>query len=136
MGQLGPSTNPWAPVARWGPLAAPKAFAIFERIQWHALAGLSARTRTLHHEKFKNFGMLHLLIRRIDRLQKSCLPSILIWHRGTTMIDKYKQYIRYGEECVEIAKQTRDRAQQVMLMHIAETWLRLAETEEENRVLH
>jgi hypothetical protein len=51
------------------------------------------------------------------------------------MIDKCKQYIRYGEECVEIAKQTRDRAQQVLLMHIAETWLRLAESEEK-RVLH
>jgi hypothetical protein len=51
------------------------------------------------------------------------------------MTDKYEQYIRYGEECVEIAKRTRDRAQQLMLMHIAETWLRLADSEEK-RVLH
>jgi hypothetical protein len=52
------------------------------------------------------------------------------------MTDNYDQYIRYGEDCVKIAKQTRDPAQQVMLMHIAETWQRLADHENEKRTLH
>jgi hypothetical protein len=55
---------------------------------------------------------------------------------GDAMTDKYEQYIRHGQACVEIAKGAVDQAERVMLMHIAETWLRLADAETEKRTLH
>ena len=43
------------------------------------------------------------------------------------------EFIRYGEECVSIANIARTNAQRIMLLHIAETFLRLAESESENQ---
>ena len=37
------------------------------------------------------------------------------------------EYRKRAEECVEIAQTVRSPAQRTMLLHIAETWLRLAD---------
>jgi hypothetical protein len=42
-------------------------------------------------------------------------------------------YRRRAEECVEIAQTARTSAQRTMLLHIADTWLRLAKDAQENR---
>ena len=47
--------------------------------------------------------------------------------------DKEAEFARYGEECVAIARNARTNAQRVMLLHIAETFLRLAESESEDQ---
>jgi hypothetical protein len=40
-------------------------------------------------------------------------------------------YRKRAQECVEIAKTARTASQHTMLLHIAETWLRLANDAEE-----
>lgn len=45
------------------------------------------------------------------------------------------EYVRYGEECVAIARMARTSAQRIMLLHIAETFRRLADSENEELVL-
>ena len=42
------------------------------------------------------------------------------------------EYRKRAEECVEIAQTARTSAQRTMLLHIAETWLRLATDAEKN----
>ena len=43
-------------------------------------------------------------------------------------------YRKRAEECMEIAQTARTSAQRTMLIHIAETWLRLASDAEGNAV--
>ena len=45
------------------------------------------------------------------------------------------EFIRYGEECVAIARMARTSAQRIMLLHIAETFRCLADSEKEKPVL-
>jgi hypothetical protein len=45
------------------------------------------------------------------------------------------EYIRYGEECVAIARMARTSAQRIMLLHIAETFRRLAASDNEDLVM-
>jgi hypothetical protein len=45
------------------------------------------------------------------------------------------EYIRYGEECVAIARKARTNAERNMLLHIAETFRRLADSENEGPLL-
>jgi hypothetical protein len=42
-------------------------------------------------------------------------------------------YRKRADECVEIARLARTDAQRTMLLHIADTWLRLADEAENNR---
>ena len=42
------------------------------------------------------------------------------------------EYRKRAEECVEIARTAQTPAQRTMLLHIRDTWLRLAEDAEEN----
>jgi hypothetical protein len=44
-------------------------------------------------------------------------------------------YRKRAEECVELAQTARTPQQRTMLLHIAETWLRLAEGEVSSRTL-
>ena len=44
-------------------------------------------------------------------------------------------YIRYGEGCVAIARMARTNAERIMLLHIAETFRRLADSDNEDRVM-
>jgi hypothetical protein len=44
-------------------------------------------------------------------------------------------YRKRAEECVELAQTARTPQQRTMLLHIAETWLRLAENEVSNTTL-
>jgi hypothetical protein len=46
------------------------------------------------------------------------------------------EYIRYCNECLDMARVTKSSSQQTMLLHIAETWLRLAESVQEKPTLH
>jgi hypothetical protein len=41
-------------------------------------------------------------------------------------------YRKRADECVEIAQTARTPSQRTMLLHIADTWLRLADDAEEN----
>jgi hypothetical protein len=41
------------------------------------------------------------------------------------------EFLRYGEECLTIARMARTSAQRIMLLHIAETFRRLADSESE-----
>ena len=45
-------------------------------------------------------------------------------------------YRKRAEECIEIAQTARTPAQRTMLLHIAETWLRLAEDALSSSALH
>ena len=38
------------------------------------------------------------------------------------------RYLAFGDECVQIAHRAPNDAQRIMLLHIAETWLRLAQS--------
>ena len=49
--------------------------------------------------------------------------------------EREAQFIRYGEECVAIARFARTSAQRIMLLHIAETFRRLADSENAASVL-
>ena len=40
---------------------------------------------------------------------------------------KFEDFRKRAEECVELAQSVRTPEQRTMLLHIAETWLRLAE---------
>jgi hypothetical protein len=51
------------------------------------------------------------------------------------LLRKKAEYLRYGEECVEIARTTSSESQRIMLMHISETWRRLADNETESNQL-
>ena len=42
-------------------------------------------------------------------------------------MNRSSHYRKRAEECVELARTARTAEHRVMLMHIAETWLRLAE---------
>ena len=42
------------------------------------------------------------------------------------------KFVEYSERCIEIARVTSNEAQRIMLLHIADTWLRLAHSENEN----
>jgi hypothetical protein len=42
--------------------------------------------------------------------------------------EKEAEYLRYSDECLTIADSTTNEPQRIMLRHIAETWLRLAES--------
>jgi hypothetical protein len=46
------------------------------------------------------------------------------------------EYIRYRNECLDMARVTQSASQRTMLLHIAETWLRLAESMQEKPTLH
>lgn len=46
-------------------------------------------------------------------------------NRGFRMT-KETQYIRFGQDCQEMAERTSNDSQRIMLLHIAETWQRLA----------
>jgi hypothetical protein len=37
-------------------------------------------------------------------------------------------YLRYAEDCVELANGTQNSEHRIMLLHIAETWRRLADS--------
>ena len=51
-----------------------------------------------------------------------------VWEStGTTVMPKATDYRRRAEECVQLAQTVRSSHQRTMLLHIAETWLRLAE---------
>ena len=50
-------------------------------------------------------------------------------------MDKQQEYLGHSKACVQIAK-TAIGAERVMLLHIAETWLRLAEEVEGRHTLH
>jgi hypothetical protein len=39
-----------------------------------------------------------------------------------------EQYLRYSDECMELALIAIEEPERIMLRHIAETWLRLAES--------
>jgi len=45
--------------------------------------------------------------------------------------EKEAEYLRYSDECLTIADSTTNEPQRIMLRHIAETWLRLAESASE-----
>ena len=45
------------------------------------------------------------------------------------------EFTRYGEECVAIARMARTSAQRIMLLHIAETFRRLADSDNEDLVM-
>lgn len=45
-----------------------------------------------------------------------------------SLLDMEAEYLRFREECVEIAQRAPNASQRIMLLHIAETWLRLAES--------
>jgi hypothetical protein len=47
--------------------------------------------------------------------------------------DREAEYVRYGQECVEIARGAANEAQRIMLLHIAETFLRLADSASDGR---
>jgi hypothetical protein len=49
---------------------------------------------------------------------------------------KEAQYMRYGQDCLEIADRTTNDSQRVMLLHIAETWQRLARSVAEEDEMH
>jgi hypothetical protein len=53
-------------------------------------------------------------------------------------LNKYQDYLTYSKTCTEIARTTADESQRIMLLHIAETWRRLAanEYETEGVTLH
>jgi hypothetical protein len=50
------------------------------------------------------------------------------------------RYLAFGDECVRISQCAPNDAQRIMLLHIAETWLRLAQSVREEslsgRTLH
>jgi hypothetical protein len=50
------------------------------------------------------------------------------------------RYLAFGDECVRISQCAPNNAQRIMLLHIAETWLRLAQSVREEslsgRTLH
>ena len=50
-----------------------------------------------------------------------------------SLYDREAEFARYGEECVAIARNARTNAQRIMLLHTAETFLRLAESESEDQ---
>ena len=52
-----------------------------------------------------------------------------------TLHGREAEYIRYSEECVAIARMARTSAPRTMLLHIAETFRRLADSENEDTVL-
>ncbi len=41
------------------------------------------------------------------------------------------EYLRYAEDCVELANGTQNPEHRIMLLHIAETWRRLADSSAE-----
>jgi len=43
--------------------------------------------------------------------------------------EKEAEYLRYREECLAQARSNTSQSQRIMLLHIAATWLRLAESE-------
>jgi len=45
---------------------------------------------------------------------------------------KAAEYRKRAEECVEIARTAQTSAQRTMLLHIRDTWLRLAQDADEN----
>ena len=52
-----------------------------------------------------------------------------------TLHGREAEYIRYSDECTAIARMARTSAQRIMLVHIAETFRRLADTEMKDPVL-
>jgi len=52
-----------------------------------------------------------------------------------TLYGREAEYIRYGEECVAIARMARTSAERIMLLHIAETFRRLADSDNEDLVM-
>lgn len=62
-------------------------------------------------------------------------PATLVWfgspEGGTPMLQAV-DYRKHAEECVEIARTAPTQAQRTMLLHIADTWLRLAKDASEN----
>jgi hypothetical protein len=47
---------------------------------------------------------------------------------NNTTVAKQALYLEYGEECLRFTLQAPNIAQYIMLLHIAETWCRLAES--------
>jgi hypothetical protein len=45
-----------------------------------------------------------------------------------SLLKTEREYLRYSEECMELALLAVEEPQRIMLRHIAETWLRLAES--------
>jgi hypothetical protein len=52
--------------------------------------------------------------------------------KRTTVMAQASDYRKRAEECAEIAQIARTPAQRIMLRHIADTWLRLADDAETN----
>jgi hypothetical protein len=55
------------------------------------------------------------------------------------MLKKRLKYLGYSRSCAEMAEAVQSLEQRIMLLHIAETWKRLAATEqpdEQPRLLH
>jgi hypothetical protein len=52
-----------------------------------------------------------------------------------TLHGREAEYIRYGEECVAIARMAPTSAQRIMLLHIAETFRRLADSDNADLVM-
>jgi hypothetical protein len=42
-------------------------------------------------------------------------------------LQKASEYLNYGRDCVRLAENANSERQRTMLLHIAETWMRLAE---------
>jgi len=70
-------------------------------------------------------GSSRLLIPRMeDRSQ-----DIILGRTQGAFLNKYQDYLTYSKTCTEIARTTADESQRIMLLHIAETWRRLAASE-------
>ena len=91
-------------------------------------------------EEFARRAVRHLLIAPVEtllaaldfrqpRLYEECKEREM----ADFFHDREAEFARYGEECVAIARNARTNAQRIMLLHIAETFLRLAESESEDQ---
>jgi hypothetical protein len=52
------------------------------------------------------------------------------------MLKKRLEYLRYHKSCLQIAEMVQTHEQRTMVLHIAETWMRLAETVQKDTDVH
>ena len=51
-------------------------------------------------------------------------------------LNKYTQYLEYSKTCTEMARTSAAAEQRIMLLHIAETWKRLAASAKQDDIVH
>ena len=79
---------------------------------------------TLYVKVFSEFYLVETIVNTLKRSTLAESP------RGTTeraiKMSNPSEYEKYAQECVSLAQATQVSEHRVMLMHIAETWRRLA----------